>query len=94
MEQKIERTFVKQEEEESRKNNNNKKMCGKRAGCTERSGYVVYKSNIDRKRLKARMKAIKLMCKKSGINYMYNQKLELYTQWLSNQLKLLLSVRL
>ena len=60
MEQKIERTFVKQEEEESRKNNNNKKMCGKRAGCTERSGYVFYKSNIDRKRLKARMKAIKL----------------------------------
>ena len=90
MEQKIERTFVKQEEEESRKNNNSKKMRGKRAGCTERSGYVFYKSNIDRKRLKARMKAIKLMCKKSGINY--NQKLELYTQWLSNQI--LLSVRL
>ena len=39
MEQKIERTFVKQEVKKNRKNNNKKKMYGRRTGCTERSGY-------------------------------------------------------
>ena len=45
MEQKIERTFVKQEEKTYGKNNNKKKMYGRRTGCQTKFPFMFGERN-------------------------------------------------